>query len=172
MNERKHGRTYRLSNRLLLTHMVVAIVVLIVAALILLAIQAPMRSEFTLQRMSEWLAPTIMAVRTGNIDLLRNDTAGLDPTERFLTFLRNQAEAQDARAPGEQSNLQNSVRHRRNHGRWRLAAAFCPGDRPAPHPNALRDDDAPPDRRAARHGRDRHAAVGVRLRTADCLTYG
>ena len=53
-----------LQNRLLFTHMVVAVAVLGVAILLLLALQAPLRTESMLQRMAEWLLPTVTLARS------------------------------------------------------------------------------------------------------------
>ncbi|HHY56250.1 MAG TPA: HAMP domain-containing protein [Chloroflexi bacterium] len=85
----------QLQTRLILTHMVVAVTVLIVAAMILLILQAPLRQENMVQRMTEWLQPTITLARSNFADAL---TEGNNETStRFLDYLRSQADAQNAR---------------------------------------------------------------------------
>jgi YD repeat-containing protein len=84
-----------LQSRLLFTHMLVALTVLVVAALLLLVIQAPLRTETMLQRMAEWLQPTVVLARS-NFASLR--AAGDDATAaRFFDYLHTQADAQNAR---------------------------------------------------------------------------
>lgn len=84
-----------LPNRLLFTHMLVAITVLFVAALMVLVLQAPLRTETMVQRMVEWLQPTITLARSNFADVLT--TTDDAATERFLDYLRSQADAQNAR---------------------------------------------------------------------------
>ena len=84
-----------LQHRLLFTHMLVTIAVLFVAALLVLIIQAPLRLENMVQRMAEWLQPTITLARSNFTDILTNtDNASAN---RFLAYLRSQADAQNAR---------------------------------------------------------------------------
>lgn len=84
-----------LQSRLIFTHMLVALTVLAAAALLLLVLQAPLRSEAMLQRMAEWLQPTVTLARTNFTTLL---TAGdRSSEERFFNYLRTQADAQNAR---------------------------------------------------------------------------
>jgi len=84
-----------LQTRLLLTHMLVALTVLVVAALLLLVIQAPLRTETMLQRMADWLQPTVTLARANFTSLLAaNDNS---TEERFFDYLRAQADAQSAR---------------------------------------------------------------------------
>jgi hypothetical protein len=84
-----------LQHRLLFTHMLVTIAVLFVATLLVLVIQAPLRLENMVQRMAEWLQPTIMLARNNFTDALTNTDS--DATNRFLDYLRSQADAQNAR---------------------------------------------------------------------------
>ena len=84
-----------LQNRLIFTHMLVALTVLVVAALLLLVIQAPLRTEAMLQRMAEWLQPTVTLARTNFASLLA--AADDASEEQFYTYLRTQADAQNAR---------------------------------------------------------------------------
>lgn len=84
-----------LQNRLLFTHMLVAITVLIVAVLILLILQAPLRTENMVQRMAEWLQPTVTLARSNFTSIIASNDS--DAQERFLTYLRSQADAQNAR---------------------------------------------------------------------------
>ncbi len=84
-----------LQNRLLFTHMVVAVAVLGVAILLLLALQAPLRTESMLQRMAEWLLPTVTLARSNFASL----AVATDPesARRFFDFLHSQASAQNVR---------------------------------------------------------------------------
>lgn len=84
-----------LQHRLLFTHMLVTVAVLFVAALLVLIIQAPLRLENMVQRMAEWLQPTITLARSNFTDALTNTSS--DTTNRFLDYLRSQADAQNAR---------------------------------------------------------------------------
>lgn len=84
-----------LQHRLLFTHILVTVIVLFVAALLVLIIQAPLRLENMVQRMAEWLQPTITLARSNFTDALSDtDSASAD---RFLDYLRSQADAQNAR---------------------------------------------------------------------------
>ena len=85
----------QLQTRLILTHMVVAVAVLMVAAMILLILQAPLRLENMVQRMTEWLQPTITLARNNFAEALTKENS--DATTRFLDYLRSQADAQNAR---------------------------------------------------------------------------
>lgn len=85
----------QLQTRLILTHMVVAVAVLMVAATILLILQAPLRLENMVQRMTEWLQPTITLARSNFAEALTKENS--DATPRFLDYLRSQADAQNAR---------------------------------------------------------------------------
>jgi signal transduction histidine kinase len=84
-----------LQNRLLFTHMLVAVAVLFVAALILLILQAPLRSENMVERMAEWLQPTVTLARNNFASIVAQNDG--DGEGRFFTFLRSQADAQNAR---------------------------------------------------------------------------
>ena len=84
-----------LQSRLLLTHMLVAVAVLLVATLLVLVIQAPLRAEYMVQRMAEWLQPTVNIARSSFADAVQSSDA--DAQERFLSYLRSQADAQNAR---------------------------------------------------------------------------
>ncbi len=84
-----------LQSRLLLSHMLVAVAVLLVAVLLVLVIQAPVRAEYMVQRMAEWLQPTVNIARSSFADAVQSDDA--DAQERFLSYLRSQADAQNAR---------------------------------------------------------------------------
>ncbi len=84
-----------LQKRLIFTHMVVALTVLVVAALLLLVIQAPLRSETMMQRMAEWLQPTVTLARNNFASLLGAD--GAASQAQFFDYLRTQANAQNAR---------------------------------------------------------------------------
>lgn len=92
----KLRRTFNtVQNRLLLTHMLVAVSVLAVAALIALILQAPLRAETMVQRMAEWLQPAVTLARDNFAGILFNPDRA-DET-RFLDYLRSQADAQNAR---------------------------------------------------------------------------
>ncbi|MBW7885211.1 MAG: HAMP domain-containing histidine kinase [Caldilineaceae bacterium] len=96
-----------LSGRLLLTHMLVAAAVLVVAALLVLILQAPVRTEFMQRRMNDWLQPAIIVARSGLAGTLVDDESGAQMRARFLNYLRTQADAQDGRVllveqPGSQ----------------------------------------------------------------------
>ena len=84
-----------LQSRLLLSHMLVAVAVLLVAVLLVLVIQAPVRAEYMVQRMAEWLQPTVNIARSSFADAVQSDDA--DAQARFLSYLRSQADAQNAR---------------------------------------------------------------------------
>ncbi|MEJ5248107.1 MAG: HAMP domain-containing sensor histidine kinase [Caldilinea sp.] len=84
-----------LQKRLFLTHMLVALAVLLLASLILLALQAPLRTEAMLRRMSEGLQPTVTLARNNFATLLL--TGDSEAEERFFNYLRSQAAAQDVR---------------------------------------------------------------------------
>ena len=84
-----------LQSRLLLTHMLVAVAVLLVAALLVLVIQAPVRAEYMVQRLAEWLQPTVNIARSSFAGAVQN--ADADAQARFLSYLRSQADAQNAR---------------------------------------------------------------------------
>jgi len=84
-----------LQSRLLLTHMLVAVAVLLAAALLLLVIQAPLQAESMVQRLAEWLQPTVNIARSSFSDAVQS--SGADTRERFLSYLRSQADAQNAR---------------------------------------------------------------------------
>ncbi|MCS6827307.1 MAG: HAMP domain-containing histidine kinase, partial [Caldilinea sp.] len=84
-----------LHKRLLLTHMLVAFAVLLLASSILLALQAPLRAEALFRRMSEWLPPTVMLARTNFASLLLANDG--EAETRFFDYLRSQAAVQDAR---------------------------------------------------------------------------
>ena len=84
-----------LQSRLLLTHMLVAVAVLLAAALLVLVIQAPLRTESMVQRLAEWLQPTVNIARSSFSDAVQSHAA--DARKRFLSYLRSQADAQNAR---------------------------------------------------------------------------
>ncbi|MFO7632504.1 MAG: HAMP domain-containing sensor histidine kinase [Caldilinea sp.] len=84
-----------LQSRLIFTHMLVAVAVLFVAALIVLLLQAPLRSETMVQRMAEWLQPTVTLARNNFASIAAADDG--EAEERFFTYLRSQADAQNAR---------------------------------------------------------------------------
>ncbi|MBO9392822.1 HAMP domain-containing sensor histidine kinase [Caldilinea sp.] len=84
-----------LQKRLLLTHMLVAFAVLLLASSILLALQAPLRSEALFRRMGEWLPPTVTLARSNFASLLL--TRDSEAETRFFAYLRSQAAAQDTR---------------------------------------------------------------------------
>lgn len=84
-----------LQKRLLLTHMLVAFAVLLLASSILLVLQAPLRAEALFRRMGEWLPPTVLLARSNFASLLLSQDS--EAEERFFAYLRSQAVAQDTR---------------------------------------------------------------------------
>ncbi len=82
---------HSLNGRLLLTHMLVAAAVLVIAAVLLLSLQAPVRNDLALRRMIEWLDTAITTTRGSLVQAaLANDQSGA--ADSFLELLRNQAE--------------------------------------------------------------------------------
>lgn len=84
-----------LQKRLLLTHMLVAFAVLLLASSILLALQVPLRSEALFRRMGEWVPPTVTLARSNFASLLLLNDG--EAKTRFFAYLRSQAAAQDTR---------------------------------------------------------------------------
>lgn len=84
-----------LQSRLLFTHMLVTVAVLFVATLIVLILQAPLRIENMVQRMTEWLQPTVTLARSNFADLAASSDG--NGQTQFLDYLRSQADAQSAR---------------------------------------------------------------------------
>lgn len=82
---------HSLNGRLLLTHMLVAAAVLIIAAVLLLSLQAPARNDLALRRMVEWLDTAVTTTRGSLVQaVLANNQDGA--AADFLGLLRTQAE--------------------------------------------------------------------------------
>ncbi len=92
MGNRFTRLNHSLNGRLLLTHMLVAAAVLLIAAVLLLSLQAPVRNDLALRRMIEWLDTAITTTRGSLVQaaLAANDQSGA--ADSFLELLRNQAE--------------------------------------------------------------------------------
>lgn len=87
---------HSLNGRLLLTHMLVAAAVLVIAAVLLLSLQAPVRNDIALRRMIEWLDTAITTTRGSLVQavLAENQDAAV---QDFLGLLRDQAASLNGR---------------------------------------------------------------------------